>query len=144
MAYAATQSQNCGPMGGSVANFGSAVVESSGTANLGALKVAGLTQLGGAQTTYTQTYSTASSTVSNATYSAASVTTVATSVTKTNSSPYGFSSGDADKVVTFCGAVPTDLAAINTALIALAADVLQLKKGVTQIIDDLQLQGLAL
>ena len=89
-------------------------------------------------TAYTQTYSTTQTTVPNATYAAPTITVVATSVAKTNSSPYGFSSGDADKVVTLCAAVPSDLASLNTQLVALAADVLALKKVISSIIDDLQ------
>lgn len=92
---------------------------------------------------YTQTYATAARTVPNATYSAVTIGTVATSVAKTNSSPYGFSSGDADKVVTFCGAVPTDLTALNVALAALAADVILIKQVVGALIDDLQGYGFA-
>lgn len=90
------------------------------------------------RTKITQTYATAAATVPNATYADYTVTTVATAVAKTNSTPYGFSSGDADKVVTALGAIPTDLAGLNTAIVALAADVLALKKVVNQIVDDLQ------
>lgn len=77
------------------------------------------------QSTYTQTYSTADTTVANATVAAVATTGA------TNSSPYGYS-----------GATQAD--AIPVAINALAADVLQLKKVVTQIIDDLQAAGLAL
>jgi hypothetical protein len=95
-------------------------------------------------TTYTQTYSTAASTVPAATYAAPTVTGVATTnVTKTNSSPYGFSSSDADAVVTFLGAAPAAILSLNTQLVALAADVLALKKVITNIIDDMQALGLA-
>lgn len=143
MVYSATQQKNCGPTDGIVANFGANAIETSGTGNFGVLKVAGLTQLGAAKTTYTQTYTTTASTVPDATYAVYTVTTVATSVAKTNSSPYGFSTGDADKVVTALGAIPTDLAGMQVEIAALAADVLALKKVITQMIDDLQLQGLA-
>lgn len=79
----------------------------------------------GPQTTYTQTYSTASSTVPNATF-VAPVTTATTQTT-----PYGFATqAQGDAVV--------------TGLIALAADVLALKKVITQMIDDNQALGLAL
>ncbi len=95
-------------------------------------------------TTYTQTYSTVDSTVAAATYAAPTVTGVATTtVTKTNSSPYGFSSGDADAVVTFLGAAPAAILSLNTQLVALAADVLQIKKVLGRVIDDLQSLGFA-
>lgn len=95
----------------------------------------------GKRTTFTETYNTAHRTLSNATYAAVTITTVATSVAKTNSSPYGFSTGDADKVVTALGAIPTDLAALNTALAALAADVLQLKKNLVAVVQDQKALG---
>jgi hypothetical protein len=73
---------------------------------------------------YTQTYSTASKTVPNATVAAVS-TTGSSQVT-----PYGYTtSAQAD--------------AIPTAINALAADVLALKKVITALIDDLQAYGLA-
>lgn len=74
---------------------------------------------------YTQTYSTGSKTVANATF----VAPVGTATTQTT--PYGFATqAQGDAVV--------------VGLIALAADVLQIKKNVTSIIDDLQAQGLVL
>lgn len=72
-------------------------------------------------TTYTQTYATADQTVAAAT-SVAVATTAAT-----NSSPYGFAQAQADAIVTNLNAV--------------IADVLQLRKVVNSIIDDLQAQG---
>jgi len=77
-----------------------------------------------APTTYTQTYATAAATVPNATV-AAVATTAATST-----SPFGFASD-------------AQMDAVPVAINALAADVLALKKVVTQIIDDLQAAGLA-
>ena len=74
-------------------------------------------------TTYTQTYATAASTVPAATV-AAVVTTAA------GLASYGFTQAQAD--------------AIPVAVNALAADVLALKKVLTQIIDDLQAAGIAL
>jgi hypothetical protein len=47
MAFSATQSQNCGPSGGGVASFGAANIETSGTANLGVIKIAGDTMIPG-------------------------------------------------------------------------------------------------
>ncbi len=94
-------------------------------------------------TAITQTYLTTAAVVPNATYAAPTVTGVATTtVTKTNSSPYGFSSGDADAVVTFLGAAPAAILSLNTQLVALAADVLALKKIINQIVDDLQAYGI--
>lgn len=81
-------------------------------------------KLGLTKTTYTQTYSTASATVPNAT--ASSVATTGAS----NSSPYGYT-----------GAAQAD--AIVTALNATIVDVANVKKVVTQIIDDLQLNNAA-
>ena len=92
---------------------------------------------------FTQTYSTTTATVPAVTYSVYVVTTVATSVAKTNSSPYGFSSGDADKVVTLVGAVPTDLAGIQVEVAANAADILVNRKLINLLIDALQANGLA-
>ncbi len=143
MAYARRQSPNAG--GSGIASFAYGV-DIDGICNAETLKVAGVSVLGGVAslTTYTQTYATASATVANATYVAPTVTGVATTtVTKTNSSPYGFSSGDADAVVTFLGAAPAAILSLNTQLVALAADVLQLKKNVTQLIDDQQNLGFA-
>lgn len=78
----------------------------------------------GPQTTYTQTYSTASATVPNATF-VAPVTTATTQTT-----PFGFATqAQGDAVVTGC--------------IANAADILAVKKVVTKIIDDLQALDLA-
>lgn len=76
-------------------------------------------------TTYVQTYSTAAATVP-----AATVVAVATTGA-TITTPYGY-----------VGAAQAD--AIPVAINALAADVLALKKVITQLIDDLQAAGLAL
>jgi hypothetical protein len=76
-------------------------------------------------TTYTQTYSTAATTVPAATVSA-----VATDAS-TQTTPYGYATqAQADALPVACN--------------ALAADVLAIKKVVTQIIDDMQAAGLAL
>lgn len=69
LAYVATQSKNAGSCIG-VDNFGANVIESSGTANLGGLKVAGTQIPAAAPNTYTQTYSTANRTVANPTATA--------------------------------------------------------------------------
>jgi hypothetical protein len=92
--------------------------------------------------TFTETYATAARTIPAATYSVYTVTTVATAVTKTNSSPYGFSSGDADKVVTALAAIPTDLAGMQVEIAALAADVLALKKLIVALVQDGKANGL--
>lgn len=93
-------------------------------------------------TAITQTYATTTATVPAVTYVVYAVTTVATSVAKTNSSPYGFSSGDADKVVTALGAIPTDLAGMQVEIAAIAADNLANRKLINQIVDDLQAFGI--
>lgn len=82
---------------------------------------------------YTQTYATAARTVP-----AAVTQTVVTgdTVTKTNTTPYGFSSTDADKIVTFYAAAQVDFAAI-------IADLLAQKKVLNALIDDLQALGFA-
>ncbi len=138
---------NVGAGGGGVSAFGGGGVDVGGTLNV----QTGITVDGAAlastvplaATAITQTYSTAAATVPNATYAAPTVTGVATTtVTKTNSSPYGFSSGDADAVVTFLGAAPAAILSLNTQLVALAADVLALKKIINQIVDDLQVAGI--
>ena len=76
MSYAATGTRNAGPGNQALpANFGAADIETSGTVNAGALKLAGtsVTIVAGlAGTAMTQTYSTAQTTVPNATYSAPS------------------------------------------------------------------------
>lgn len=74
-------------------------------------------------TAYTQTYSTAVKTVPNAT-----VLSVATTAA-TQTTPFGYA-----------GAAQAD--AIPVAINALAADVLEIKKVVTAIIDDLQITGI--
>lgn len=99
----------------------------------------------GPQTTYTQTYSTTASTVPNATYAAPSVTSVAAVTTaSTQTTPFGYSTqAQADAIVTLANANKTDLAATNTAVAALAVDVIAIKKVVGKLIDDLQALDLA-
>lgn len=96
-------------------------------------------------TTYTQTYTTVAATVPNATYAAPSVTSVAVATTATTqTTPYGFAAqAQGDALVACANANKVDIAATNTQLAALAADVLALKKVIGQLIDDLQSYGLA-
>lgn len=111
-------------------------------------------------TVITQTYSTASATVANATYAAPSQTANTLVLTGTNIAAKTASLTLTDAVDTNAGTVATsldqaqkdlgtaintlnvNLAAAVTQLAALAADVLQLKKNVTQIVDDLQAYGI--
>jgi hypothetical protein len=76
------------------------------------------------KTTYTQTYDTAASTVPAATVAAVAETAA------TQTTPYGYAD-----------AAQAD--AIPVAINALTADVLALRKVVTQLIDDLQAAGIA-
>ena len=76
-----------------------------------------------AMTAYTQTYATADTTV-------AAATAVAVGTTgSTTSTPYGYTTS-------------TQADAIVTTLNALVADVLQLRKVLNQVIDDLQASGM--
>ena len=93
--------------------------------------------------TFTQTYATTTATVPTVTYSVYTVTAVATVVVKTNTSPYGFSTGDADKVVTWVSAVPTDLAGIQVEVAANAADNLADRKLINALINACRANGIA-
>lgn len=116
-------------------------VEVDGTVNAAVLKVAGLTMLGGALTTYTQTYSTAAATVPAA-ISATLVLTATNIANKTAS----LTLTESDVASLAAMKVTNDQMAkdIGTAMNLISADLLAVKKLVNQIIDDLQLQGLAL
>lgn len=115
--------------------------EVDGTLNAAVLKVAGLTMLGGALTTYTQTYSTAAATVPAA-ISATLVLTATNIANKTAS----LTLTESDVASLAAMKVTNDQMAkdIGTAMNLISADLLAVKKLVNQIIDDLQLQGLAL
>ena len=93
---------------------------------------------------FTQTYATAEATVPNATYSAPAVTSSAVATTAvTQTTPYGFStSAQGDALIAQGNANKMDIAATNTALAALAADVLALKKCINSLIDAHQALGL--
>lgn len=102
-------------------------------------------------TTYTQTYSTADDTVPEATYAAPAVTaaTIATADAADQTSSYV--EADVDSIATLANATKVevnklvvDKASTNTALAALAADVIALKKVINQLIDDSQAAGTAL
>lgn len=102
------------------------------------------------QAAYTQTYSTASRTVPNATYAAPAVTaaTVATSNAADQSAIYV--EADVDTIATLANANKVAVNAViadnlvqNTALAALAADVIALKQVITSLIDDSQAVGLS-
>ena len=106
------------------------------------------TLVSGAPTSaYTQTYSTAAKTVPNATVAAQS-DTVGAAVASTGAtavSPYGYTEAQANAIVANVNTLKTDAAAHTTAITAinaLAADVLALKKVITAIIDDGQTLGL--
>jgi hypothetical protein len=90
-------------------------------------------------TTYTQTYSTAATTVPDATYAAPTVT-VGSAIAAFTDPP---SAAEMSTLRTFVNALKTDDASLVTQLVALAADVLAIKKVVTKIIDDLQATGIA-
>jgi len=98
--------------------------------------VTALSAMGGAGkpgTAITQTYSTAASVVPNATYAATALTPPAGG---TGSAGGGYdTAGNRDLMI-------TSVTALRTDLIALAADVLALKKVITQIVDDLQVAGI--
>lgn len=98
-----------------------------------------------AQAAYTQTYTTATRTVPNATYAAPAVTaaTVATANAADQSAIYV--EADVDTIATLANANKVAVNAViadnlvqNTALAALAADVLELKKLINSLIDDSQ------
>ena len=89
-------------------------------------------------TVITQTYSTASATVGNATYAAPTVT-VGAALGAFTDPP---SAAEMAALRTFVNALKTDNAATLVQLAALAVDVVNLKKNVTQIVDDLQAYGL--
>ena len=93
---------------------------------------------------YTQTYSTAAKTVPNATVTAQSDTVGAAvaSTGATNVTPYGYAEAQANAIVANVNTLKTDAAAHTTAINALAADVLALKKVITALIDDGQTLGL--
>lgn len=104
----------------------------------------------GSPVTFTQTYSTTATTVPAATYAAPAVTaaTVATASAADQSGSYV--EADVDSIATLANAlkaetnkVITDNTAQNTALAALAADVLVLKKLINSLIDGQQAAGIA-
>jgi len=92
---------------------------------------------------FTQTYSTADPVVPNATYAAPSVTSSAVVTTGASTSAYGYTEAQANALVAQGNANKVDIAATNTALAALAADVVLLKKALNSAIDALQALGLA-
>lgn len=93
--------------------------------------------------TFTETYNTPHRTLATATYAAPSVTSTAVATTAaTNSSPFGYAEAQANALVACANANKVDIAATNTALAALAADVLQLKKNVVALVQDLKACGL--
>ena len=117
-----------------IGSSGKALV--SATTSAGVLSALGLTL---PATAYTQTYSTAAATVPNATYAAPTVT-VGSAIAAFTDPP---SAAEMATLRTFVNALKTDDASLVTQLTALAADVLALKKVITQIVDDLQATGIA-
>lgn len=109
--------------------------EVDGTLNAAVLKVAGLTMLGGALTTYTQTYATAAATVPAATTHAITDSSGGTPST-TAIAAIGGTYNQAE--------VRNAVATLAAEAELTKADIVAVKKLVNQIIDDLQLQGLAL
>lgn len=90
---------------------------------------------------FTQTYSTTAATVPNATYAAPAVT--AASVATADGSDAATTQALANALKVAVNAVIADNVAQNTALAALAADVLVLKKLINSLIDGQQAAGIA-
>lgn len=103
-----------------------------------------ITRNPGKTAAYTLTYSTAARTVPNATYAAPTVTAVATAATAaTSTSPFGYAQAQADAIRAGVNATIIDVAATNTKLAALAADVLALKKLIVALVSDLETAQIA-
>lgn len=95
--------------------------------------------------TFTQTYSTAAATVPAATASAPTATAADVATTAaTDTSPFGYAEAQANAIPVAINALNDDVGALITAVTALIADNLALRKTQNQIIDVLQALGVAL